>query len=139
MPSRYGPRLTWNRTAWWAAALALAACDSPTTLSYRTTQVGVDSTVVSSQDVSPDPTRTYEYRSAQVRPDSLLLDLWHQGIYVQKGWYPLGYRCEDPIGPRLTVQLPGPDARMVKHGFNLGTGRLGCAANLTQYVLNVLG
>lgn len=117
----------------WAAALA--ACTNPTTTAVTPGLLVVDSMVVPSQGVSPAPERTYEYDSPLVRPDSVLSTLWRAGLSFDAAWLPLDYRCEDPRGPRLTVQLPRPDARMANHDFTLGTGRLGCATELTKYVL----
>jgi hypothetical protein len=115
----------------WAAALA--ACTNPTT-GVGSVPFVVDSMVVPSQGVSPASERTYEYDPPLVRPDSVLSALWRAGLPFEAAWLPLDYRCEDPRGPRLTVQLPRADARMADHDFTLGTGRLGCATELTKYV-----
>jgi hypothetical protein len=117
-----------------AFTAALAACTISTT-GPPTGPFVLDSMVVLSVDVSPAPERTYEYDSPLVRPDSVLSALWRTGLVFEAAWLPLDYRCEDPRGPRLTVQLPRADTRMADQGFSLGTGRLACATELMQYVL----
>lgn len=95
----------------------------------------VDSTLVPSADVTPDADRTYEYDFGTVRTDSVLLALWRGGLPVADAWLPASYLCEDLRGPRLTVQLAGPDDRMAQHDFALGTGRLQCSEQLWEYRL----
>ena len=59
------------------------------------------------------------------------------GSPCEDGWRPLYYRCDDPRGPRLTVQLAAPRARL-RHGLprlRRGTGRLACSAELMRYVV----
>jgi hypothetical protein len=121
-----------------AAALGLGtvltaptACDDPGTVEG----IHVDSAVVRSSSVQPDPARTWEHDLAEVRPDSALASLWRAGLPVEVAWRPLDYRCEDPRGGRLTVQLTDADGRMADHGFRPGTGRLACSEELMRYLV----
>jgi hypothetical protein len=113
-----------------AAIGSLPGCDDPGTLRA----VRVDSAVVRSSSVQPDAARTWEAERSDVRPDSTLVALLEDGLPVEVAWRPLLYRCDDPRGPRLTVQLTRPDARMATRGFTPGTGRLGCSEELMRYV-----
>jgi len=115
-----------------AALGGLPGCDDPGT--FRA--VRVDSTVVRSSTVQPDAERTWEADRGDVRPDSTLVALLEDGLPVDVAWRPLIYRCDDPRGPRLTVQLTRPDARMATHGFTPGTGRLGCSEELMRYLVS---
>ncbi len=115
-----------------AAFASVHGCDDPGTLQA----IRIDSAVVRSSSVQPDPDRTWEYDLADVRPDSVLTVLWQAGLPLEVAWRPLDYRCEDPRGGRLTVQLTRPDARMAEHGFVAGTGRLVCSEELVRYVVS---
>jgi hypothetical protein len=117
-----------------AAVGNLAACSNPDGVSHLV----VDSVVVSSESVAPAEGRTYEYDFAEVRPDSVLRALWTDGFAPEVAWRPLHYLCEDPRGPRLTVQLAAPEPDMARHHFSLGTGRLRCSTDLMQYVVSAL-
>jgi hypothetical protein len=99
----------------------------------------IDSVVVRSSSVQPDPGRTWEYDLAEVRPDSVLAALWQAGLPLEVAWRPLDYRCEDPRGGRLTVQLTRPDTGMAERGFVAGTGRLVCSEELMRYVVSWVG
>lgn len=116
----------------WAAlpAALLVACSSePPTASLP----AIDSSLVASAAVTPDPARTYEYDVGTVRVDSVLRALWRAGLSVAVAWLPVQYLCEDLRGPRLTVELAAPDDRMAQHDFAPGTGRLQCSEQLWQY------
>ncbi|MDH3455487.1 MAG: hypothetical protein OER90_01480 [Gemmatimonadota bacterium] len=97
----------------------------------------IDSTIVASADVIVriDPLRTYEYDLSSGRVDSVLTALWTARLPVEEAWLPLNYMCLDPRGPRLTVALERPSARMADHDFQLGNGRLACSQDLRQYVI----
>lgn len=104
--------------------------------------VSVDSVTISSATVGElDAERTYEFEPVPpftVRPDSVLLSLWEEGLPISQAWLPLNYVCLDARGPRLTVELHRPaDARMTAHAFVLGTGRLACSMELRRYVMRV--
>jgi len=118
-----------------AALAGIPGCDDPTSVEH----VQIDSTVVASSTVTPDPARAYEYDFSAVRPDSVLSALWMAGLPVEVAWLPVDYRCDDPRGERLTVQLTEPDARMADHDFSPGTGRLMCAEELVRYVVSSHG
>ena len=113
--------------------LCLACGDEEPTSPF----VLLDSSMVASATVVPniDATRTYEYDFSAVRPDSVLVALWSAGLPLTQAWLPVAYLCEDARGPRLTVELTTPDARMASHDFRLGTGRLACSQDLWQYTL----
>lgn len=115
-----------------AALAGSSACDDPSAVR----DVSVDSAVVLSAGVVPDPARTYEYDRASVRPDSALAALWRAGLPVEVAWRPLHYRCLDPRGARLTVELTAPDPRMADYDFSLGTGRLPCSEDLVRYTVS---
>lgn len=97
----------------------------------------IDSTIVASADVVVriDPRRTYEYDGNSGRVDSVLTALWAARLPVEEAWRPLDYLCLDIRGPRLTVALEQPNARMADHDFQLGNGRLECSPQLRQYVI----
>ncbi len=114
-----------------AALAAVPGCDDPGTVQG----IRIDSTVVRASTVQPDPARTWEADLPGARPDSVLAALWHAGLPLDVAWRPIDYRCEDPRGPRLTVQLSEPDARMADHGFVPGTGRLACSEELMRYLV----
>lgn len=101
----------------------------------------VDSTIVASADVvgTIDPARTYEYDLLLTRVDSVLFALTAAGLAVEEAWWPLAYMCLDVRGPRLTVALIAPSARMADHDFQPGTGRLACSVELRQYVVRTPG
>jgi hypothetical protein len=116
--------------ALWASAMLLSTgCESAT----NSASVFIDSLDVASDQASLDIARTYEYRFAQANPDSLLTELWLAAISVETAWYPLDNLCASPIGPRFTVLLTTPDARMADYDFDPGTGSLACATMLRQY------
>ncbi len=81
--------------------------------------------------------RTYFYRSGitESEAESLFMALWEEGIPVSRGWFPLDNQCEDPIGPRFTVELHQPDSSITDYQFDPGTDRLFCASQLKQYVI----
>lgn len=114
------------------ALSGVVACDDPGTLQM----IRVDSTVVRAATVQPDPDRTWEADRADVRPDSMLAALEVDGLPLEVAWRPVDYRCDDPRGARLTVQLTRDDARMAAHGFTHGTGRLACAEELVRYTVS---
>lgn len=114
------------------ALVAVPGCDDPGTLRA----IHVDSTVVRSSSVQPDPGRTWEYDPAGAPPDSVLATLWQLGFPLEVAWRPIAYRCDDPRGPRLTVQLARQDERMADHDFVQGTGRLACSEELMRYVVS---
>lgn len=115
-----------------AVTVAVAGCGDP--LAFR--EVQVDSSVVRSATVTPDPDRSYEYDRFEPRVDSVLTALWRDGIPIEVAWRPIDYLCADARGERLTVQLERADARMNAHDFSPGTGRLACASHLMQYVVS---
>lgn len=93
-------------------------------------------TINASQLPNLDPTRTYHFRTNQIKPEEMLLSLLQAGIPVQQAWLPLDNFCLDPIGPRFTVQLSRPDSKIETFGFDQGEGRLACSSQLKQYVLS---
>ncbi len=115
-----------------AALAGVPGCDDPASVG----DVRIDSTVVASSTVDPDPARTYEYDFSAVRPDSVLQALWRAGLPLEVAWLPVDYRCDDIRGARLTVELAAPDSRMADHDFSPGTGRLLCAEELVRYVVS---
>lgn len=115
-----------------AALAGVPGCDDSTSVEV----IRIDSTLVASSTAAPDPSRTYEYDLAEVRPDSVLTALWIAGLPVEVAWLPVDYRCDDIRGARLTVQLSAPDARMAEHDFSPGAGRLPCAEELVRYVIS---
>jgi len=130
-------------------AAILTGCGSDRSVAIdQSAAIRVDSLLVASSGVTPDPQRTYEYRLPSVgpdstaqrplpaaRPDSILPALVRAGLAVTTAWRPEAYICLDIVGPRLTVELAAPDDRMTQHDFVLGTGRLLCSNRLWQYVL----
>ncbi len=113
------------------ALISMTACSDPTTI----LAVVVDSAVVLSIGVDPDPTRTYEADRTGIDPGSALTELGVAGLPIDVAWYPLSYVCDDARGERLTVQLTRPDPRMADHGFSPGTGRLHCSQTLMRYLV----
>jgi hypothetical protein len=89
------------------------------------------------QNVISDTTRIYAYFGQQpAKPDSLLQALCASGISVTQAWLPLDGRCENPIGPRFTVELTGADNRIEAHGFKRGFGYLLlCATQLKKFTI----
>jgi hypothetical protein len=83
-----------------------------------------------------DTARTYEHRFGSVDAESVLVALWRDDLPATRAWWPIDYRCLDPIGARLTVELDSADPRMLDRDFIKGTGRLACATNLEQYTLS---
>lgn len=113
------------------ALVSMPACETAT----NSGSVVIDSVDVASDQAAAtlDLARTYEYRFAQANPDSILTDLWLAAISVERAWLALDNLCANPIGPRFTVLLTAPDARMAEHDFDPGTGALTCATMVRQY------
>jgi hypothetical protein len=81
-----------------------------------------------------DSLTTFTYAFPSVNAESVLATLLDAGIPVREGWRPIDNLCEDPIGPRFTVQLGVNDARILEHDFERGAvGRLLCATQLMWY------
>jgi hypothetical protein len=120
-----------------AAVLAVATTASSCYTDPAAPERSVDSAVIATGDWvdSLDPTRTYEYDFAEVRPDSVLFALYDDGIPLVRAFLPLHYLCEDARGGRLTVELEEPDGKMDPHDFSLGTGRLRCSPDVRRYVV----
>lgn len=89
------------------------------------------------QNVISDTTRIYAYFGQQpVKPDSLLQAFCASGISVTQAWLPLDDRCDNPIGARFTVELPGADKRIEAHGFKRGFGYLLlCATQVKKFTI----
>jgi hypothetical protein len=98
----------------------------------------IESEIVSTADVwaQIDPARTYWSRFSSVEPESLIVALWQAELPVSRAWQPLDDRCMDPIGPRFTVELQGPDLRILEHNFETGPGRLLCSTTLEQFTVS---
>ncbi len=112
------------------ALLLTLACEGGIPTDPRFTQDVVPSSTVVDR---LDPARTYEYRFATARPESLLAALLDAGIPVEEAWLPLDNLCADPRGPVFTVALAYADARILAFDFDPGTGRLACATRLERY------
>jgi len=123
--------------SYWVPSVLVAACllgavgcedDAPF-------EPGFQSEVVSAADVLArlDTARTYEYRFSMIEPESLLVVVARTDLPLEYAWWPLDYRCLDPLGPRLTVELQRADPRILDLDFQKGTGRLVCATMLRQY------
>lgn len=81
-----------------------------------------------------DSVTTFTYTFPSVNAESVLVALLDTGVPVRQGWRPLDNLCDDPIGPRFTVQLQQDDPRMLDHDFVRGAvGRLLCATQLMWY------
>lgn len=81
-----------------------------------------------------DSATTFTYVFPTVDADSVLVSLLESGIPVHYAWRPLDNLCDDPIGPRFTVQLYRDDPRILHHDFVRGAvGRLLCATRLMRY------
>jgi hypothetical protein len=81
-----------------------------------------------------DSLTTFTYAFPSVNAESVLVTLLDAGIPVRYAWRPLDNLCDDPIGPRFTVQLYQDDPRMLDHDFVRGAvGRLLCATQLMWY------
>jgi hypothetical protein len=116
-----------------SAALLLGCAGSPT----HPVESDIDVTEVPRSELPVlDPSRTYEHDFAAVDPDSVLATLLAAGIPVTRGWLPLDNLCLDPRGPRFTVELSQPDARILELDFGLGMGRLACATTLRRYIVS---
>ena len=114
-------------------ALALGCAGSP----MRPVDDGIEITTIDRTELPPlDPARTYEYNLAQIDPESVLEALLAEQIPVARAWLPLDNLCLDPRGPRFTVELSRPDARILELGFGLGMGRLACATTLRRYTIS---
>lgn len=124
----------------WQPALALVLLGTALSTSGCETATNSASFLIDSTDVASDQAvatldlaRSYEYRFAQANPDSLLTELWLAAISVERAWYPLDNQCAGPLGPRFTVLLTAPDARMASYDFDPGAGSLSCSTMLRQY------
>lgn len=93
-------------------------------------------TISANQLPNLDPTRTYHFRTNELKPEETLMSLLQAGIPVQEAWLPLDNFCLDPIGPRFTVQLSRQDSKIENFGFDPGEGRLACSSKLKHYVLS---
>jgi hypothetical protein len=81
-----------------------------------------------------DSLTTFTYVFPAVNAESVLVALLDRGIPARDGWRPVDNLCEDPIGPRFTVQLARDDSRILEHDFVRGAvGRLLCATQLMWY------
>ena len=83
-----------------------------------------------------DSTLTYHYDFVCANPESLLTELWNDGLRVWQAWLPLDNMCMDPIGPRFTVELEAGDSGVRDFGFSPGDGRLHCSSRLKRYTVS---
>ena len=124
-----------NRTTQLAALLALflapAACDSP---AAPPGSVLLVTDLPADQLPAPDPARTWKYRFSTVDADSVTRALLRAGLPLLEAWEPLEDLCADPIGPRFTVVLAAPDARMERYDFEKGSGIRACTRLVRRYV-----
>lgn len=81
-----------------------------------------------------DTTRTYVYRNPQVAAESLLAEMVKAKLPLSRAWLPVDNLCMGPIGPRFTVELKRPSARILEFGFVKGEGRLRCAREIKEYL-----
>lgn len=114
-----------------AACFAIPSCDSP---SAPAGTVLVVTELTGDQLPTPDPSRTWKYRFATVDADSLTRALLRGGIPLAEAWEPLEDLCDDPIGPRYTVLLSRPDARMKGYEHEPGSGIRACTRRVRRYV-----
>jgi hypothetical protein len=83
-----------------------------------------------------DSSRTFHIAAGTVSDaEGLLIELWNSGIRPTRAWQPLDDRCNDPLGPRFTVELAVEDLRIHDFGFEGGVGRLQCSTRLIAYVV----
>lgn len=103
----------------------------------------LDAPVIESEIVSTDvvltqidASRTYWSLASQVEPESLIVVLWQADLPISRAWQPLDDLCENPIGPRFTVELRKADPRILEHDFDTGPGLLVCSTTLEQYTIS---
>lgn len=118
-----------------AASLALAlGCGGEALLDVPL----IESEIISTDEVMTqiDASRTYWSLASQVEPESLILVLWQAEFLVSRAWQPLDDRCENPIGPRFTVELRKADPRIFEYYFETGPGFLECSTTLEQFTVS---
>ncbi|UCC84266.1 MAG: hypothetical protein JSW46_04875 [Gemmatimonadota bacterium] len=118
-----------------AATLALAlGCGGEALLDVPV----IESEIVSTSEVMTqiDASRTYWSLASQVEPESLIVALWRADLLVSRAWQPLDDRCENPIGPRFTVELRQADPRILEYHFETGPGFLECSTTLEQFTVS---
>jgi hypothetical protein len=80
----------------------------------------------------------YKYKSATVDPDSLVRAILNARIPINEAWEPVQDTCAaagDPVGPRLTVLITEPDARLTSHNFEPGNGIRPCTTRIRRFLI----
>ncbi len=126
----------WRQIGCVLVALAAIACTDEMLPSAQ--QPGIRKTVIA-KDHLPlrfDEGWLFEYKYAEAKPESLLLEVHKAGISVVQAWLPLDNLCMDIRGPRFTVELARDDRRIEAFGFIRGSGRLRCATKLVWFTIS---